>query len=244
MVNNMKSFLGNIFIVLMVIGIIACKQKKTDNTSTLELKKYSGTDKLVPMNFMDTNYVDFLDYAKDTLTPNGWTIKYLVKDDNTKYNDIYIECRKGNLQGIFQGKDILQFRSYFVPKFVGETKSFLFFTHACATDCSALLVMSKDSLPTFTDYQRVYDYNIKLGQILFVPDECYANEDKKFILTLADIQKKKEYNITFDNICSAVNKGSCIDTVIFSNNKVTIKTTLRASIKSEKFIVQTKTIVF
>jgi hypothetical protein len=159
----MKKFLGYIFAILMIFSLFFCSQKKKENSPDAESIQYLGNDKLLPINFKDTNYVDLILYAKDTITNDGWRIRYLVKDDNSKYNDLYIECSKGNCKAVFYGDGILQFRRYFIPEYVGETENFLFFTHACATDCLALLVMEKDNAPTLIDYQRVCEYNLKLG---------------------------------------------------------------------------------
>ena len=232
------------YIILIITGVIlaACGQKNSNQILTADIQDSAWSGKLIQIDFSDTNYFDLRIWIKDTITPDGWTIKYLVKDDSTKYNDLYIECSKDKIKGTFYGSDLLQMRRYFIPIFAGETKTHLYLTHACATDCSAVLTFSKDSTRQFKDYHRVIDYNINFGQILYVTDSCYVNEDKIYDLALIDLSKNKLHRITFNNICSAVYKPACIDTVIFSESKVVIKTTLRESFKTEKEIKQTKII--
>lgn len=73
-------------------------------------------------------------------------------------------------------------------------------------------------------------------------DSTYENENKIYDLALVDLNNKKTYKITNNNICGSVYKPSCIDTVIFNKNRVTIKTTLRKSIETGLEITQMKTI--
>jgi len=238
--SNMKRLSQYIILTFLTLFLIACghsnKNIKTRNQESRQ------TGELIKINFSDTNYLDLPLYAKDTVTKDGWAIKYFIKGDSSKYNDIWIQCKKGNLTGTYQGKDLLQFRRYFIPVFAGETNSFIYFTHGCATDCSALLVFSKDNPNQFMDYESVVDYSIKFNQVLYLTDSCYKNEDKIYDLALVDLNNNKTHKITYNNICGAVNKPSCIDTVIFSKSQVTIKTTLRKSIETEQEIRQTKII--
>lgn len=231
-----------ILTIVLPIFIVACGQTDHKETATTNNQVLQQTGKLIPIDFRDTNYLDLQLYAKDTVTNDGWTIKYLIKDDSTKYNDIYIECSKGSLTGTFQCSDLLQFRRYFIPAFSGETNSFIYFTHGCATDCSALLVFSKDSTSRFKDFDHVVDYNINFAQVLYVTDSSYENENKIYGLALVDLNNDNTHKITYNNICGAVYKPTCIDTVVFSKTQVLIRTTLRESIESEKEITQTKTI--
>ena len=223
------------------VSFINCRQISNMQNTITEREVIEPTGKLIEINFQDSNYLDLPLYAQDTITKDGWTIRYFVKDDSTRYNDIYIQCSKGNLKGIFYGEELLQFRRYFIPEFAGETNSYIYFTHGCATDCSAILVFSKDSVK-FTDYQRVVEYNLEYEQILYVMDSSYENEEKIYELALVDLTHKKTHRITYSNICMGFYKPACIDTVIFDKKQVTIKTTLQESFGSEKEISQTRII--
>ncbi len=241
--NNMKR--QPTYIILTIIStflLVACgknRNKEKDNSQSQVLKQ-SG--ELLEINFSDTNYFDLEIWIKDTITKDGYEIKYLVRDDSTKYNDIYMQCSKGNLSGTFHGENLLQYRRYFIPKYIGETDKHIYFSHGCATDCSALLVFSKDTLSNFQEFSHVVDFNIEFEQVLYVTDSTYENENKIYDMALIDLNNDKKHKITYNNICGAVYKPTCIDTVIFDKSQVTIKTTLRRSIETEQEITQTKTI--
>ena len=242
--NNM-TIRHSIYILLTTVStilLIACDKPHNKENSTTNNQVRKQTGKLAEINFSDTNYFDLKIWIKDTITQDGYKIKYLVRDDSTKYKDIYIECSKGNVRGIFHGENLLEYRRYFIPNFAGETDKHLYFSHGCATDCSALLVFPKDTLSKFKEFFHVVDYNVKLGQVLYVTDSTYENENEIYELALVDLNNKKTYKITYNNICGAVYKPTCIDTVIFSKNQVTIKTTLRKSIETEQNVTQTKII--
>jgi hypothetical protein len=231
-----------ILTIAFTILIVACGQKKNQESNISANQVMKGSGKLGEINFSDTNYFDLRIWIKDTITRDGYEIKYLVRDDSTKYNDIYIECRKGNVSGLFHGENLLQYRRYFIPTFIGETDKHIYFSHSCATDCSAILVFSKDALSNFKEFFHVVDFNIEFEQVLFVTDSTYENENKIYDLALVDLNKDKTHKITYNNLCGAVYKPTCIDTVIFNKSQVTIKTTLRKSMESEQEITQTRKI--
>lgn len=180
---------------------------------------------LIPVDFNDKKYTDLSLSAIDTVTNDGWAIKYLVKDDSTKYHDIYIEWSKGSVNGIFKAESVLQFRRYFIPQYTGENDNYLFFWHGCATGCQAVLTLNKDSAVSM-DYTSVVDYNIPYGQIAYITDRG-AKDGKPFQISVVDLSKNHEYLIQFKNLCMyAAHKESCIDTIIFQKEKVLVKATL------------------
>ena len=222
---------------------MACRQTTSKDTSKHDTIK-SETGKLIPINFSDTNYIDLGLYAKDTATADGWSIKYLVMDDSTRYKDLYIVCSKGNIKAIHHAEDVLEFRRYFIPEFKAETKTNIYFTHGCATDCSAILVFDKDTSARFTDYLEVVKYNVPLGQVLYVTDTTYQNEEKIYELALVEIIKHKTHKLTFNGICDGVYKPACVDTITFSKNAVSVTVSLRNSIEDIYQTKQTNTFRF
>jgi hypothetical protein len=226
-------------LTLLISG--SCRQTKSRDTSKHDTKK-PETGELIPINFSDTNYIDLGHYAKDTTTADGWFIQYLVKDDSTRYKDLYIVCSKGDIKAIHRGADVLEFRRYFIPKFEAETKKNIYFTHGCATDCSAILVFDKDAAAQFSDYMQVVKYAVLLGQVLYVTDTSYQNEEKIYELALVDIPRHKTHKITFDGICDGTYKPACVDTVIFSKKKVSVTVSLRKTIEDIDQAKQIKTV--
>jgi hypothetical protein len=220
MCNNMTSRF--IFFLTLPLLFASCGQSRSDKSA---FQANSPQDTFVSINARDSNYSYDLSDIKDTVTKSGWSIQYLVKDDSTKYNDVYIRCTKGHEAGIFYGGDLLQFRAGFVPSFIYETGQLLFFWRRCATSCEALLVFNKDS-NTFVDYPNVAAHNFNFQQILYVPDSYYEIETKDFKIRLADLERKKEYEITFDGEPFTAQIESSVDTVIFGKDEVRVKATI------------------
>ncbi|WP_316789622.1 hypothetical protein [Pedobacter frigoris] len=83
------------FLILFIL--FSCNADKKINAqqanpvaakSSYGSKPYVGTGKLIAINFNDSNYADVSYYAIDTTTQDGWSIKYLIKDDSTRYSDL------------------------------------------------------------------------------------------------------------------------------------------------------------
>lgn len=239
---NIKTQLTKALFTFSAFIFICCGQTKKITKTSTDFQRPIETGNFISMNFSDTNFMGFKSFARDTVTVDGWAIKYLVKDDSTKYNDIYIDCSKGSKHEVFFGADLLQLRPGFISRLTGETKSHLFFWHRCATDCQALLVLFKDTSIKFKDYESVIDYNLNIGQLLYIPVGSYENPSSNFTVKLFDFLRNKEYKISFKEVCGAANMVSCIDTVIFKKSEVTVKATLRANIDSEKNELISKTI--
>ena len=241
----MERFLKQIILLLIPTLFIACGQTSTENelitngtgkltpldfydTNYIDVKPkiiYSialGTGKLIPIDFADKNYFEVEDKAKDTITNDGWIIKYFVKDDSTKYRDIYIQWTKGKRTGLYCGFDDLLMRRYFIPQFMGENDSYIFLTHGCATDCSALLALSKDNVPTAQDFAYVFSYNIKNGQLVSTPE--YKKDTLQ--VSVVDLNRKQEKVVVFKNICNSTAKDGSIDSVHFDKNYISLFATL------------------
>jgi hypothetical protein len=196
----------------------------TIKTETSMVAADSRTGRLIPIDFNDPGYSGVGSYAQDTVTDDGWTLRYFVKDDSTRYTDLYIEWSKGNQRGLFSGGDILDMRRYFIPIYAGENATHIFLEHGCATDCSAVLVLGKDS-SSYMDYEKVVDYSIPDGKVVYVSDSSVY--DMRMELYAVDIESGSKRRLLFDNLCvTASFKEQCVDTVRFSKNSVTIQATL------------------
>src|SRR5690349_19039004 len=216
---------------LIPILLFSCNPDRKNNTHEYKniappvetAKLYKGTSELIPINFQDTNYVDVSNYAIDTTTQDGWNIKYLIKDDSTRYSDLYIQWSKQESKGIYHFPDVLTLKRYFIPVFKGENKRHLFFTHACATHCRALLTLSKEKTPKSKTFINIADFNIPNGQIVYTPDKDYG---KQFVVAIADLNKGMEKHVTFKNNALFLEPMENIDSVSFSNNQVELYATL------------------
>jgi hypothetical protein len=216
------------YIILLILAFLGCTHSMTNT------KKNIGTGLLIPIDFNDSIFKDFKMSIKDTNLISGWSIKYFVKDDSTKYKDLYIEWSKGNYKGNWFGKSIFELRDMFIPQFEGEDSTCIYMTHACATDCSGVLILRKENHPTYIDYLSVVSFDILKSQILYVTDK--SNDYSVLQIALADLKKKKEHLINFNHKCTGVFKSSYIDTVIFGFDK----TIIRANFESKNFTKKIK----
>lgn len=203
-------------------------------------EKYIGTGKLIPINTKDENYFHVASYAKDTITPSGWRISYWVKDDSTRYKDLYIKWEKGNVKGIFYDGDVLEMRSYFVPEYIGETPNHLLFWHGCATSCQAILVCNKDKEAKARDIPYVTNYNLPLGQIVYLSEESYLGE--YIIVGVVDLLRKKGYGIVFNGTAPYAAKDQAVERVDFSKDKISITALLQNPNNDTETIKVTKVV--
>ena len=233
-----------LFICIILISLSAlidsCGQSTYKQKELVEKKVSKGTGQLIPINFRDSVYHDLEFYARDTITIDGWTIEYLVKDDSTKYQDVYIQWKKGNTKGLFYGGDILLMRRYFTPILLGENNTHIFLEHGCATTCSALLALSKDSIPEARDFIYVRDYNIKNGQVVFIPERSYSLDTLE--ISVVDLTRQKEKSVIFENVCNLAPEEGCIDSISFNKNYVKLSATLIAKRDKPKSIKESHTV--
>jgi hypothetical protein len=226
----------------LCLCISGCGYQNSGNRKKDERNIILHSGKLIPIDLNDSNFSDLESFASTLRTPKGWNINYYVKDDSTKYEDLYIEWSKENMKGEHLCKNVQQYRRYFIPEYKGENDKFLFLTHGCATDCNAVLTLSKESLIA-KDFENVVDFDIANNQIVSVSDYAVKKEPL-FGLTVYDLKKGNQYDVKFKNLCmTAANKGSCVDTIIFNKSKVTIKANLALNdYYRENEIVETKTV--
>jgi len=219
---------------------IACGRSNSRRDTFNDDQVSIHTGELIEIDFSDSNYSGLQSHVADTVTEFGWIINYLVRDDSTKCNDVYIKCSNGEWTGTYKDAEVLLMRRYFIPVYAGESSSFIYFTHGCATDCSALLVFSKDSNCQFKDYNHVIDYSVECSQVLHLTDSDFENENQIYQLSLIELTKDKTHKISYNNICQSPYKPSCIDTVIFEKSRVTVKSSLLEKMGSDTEIKQTK----
>jgi hypothetical protein len=226
--------------LILIVGI-ACNTPVENKTEVPPL--YVGTGKLIPINFADSNYADVINYAVDTITPSGWQITYLVKDDSTRYSDIYIEWSNEKTKGIYKAEDALEIRRYFIPKYMGETHNHILFEHGCATDCSAILVCEEDTSPQARDIIYVIAYDFTLGQLAYLTEDSYDTEENVNVGVL-NLLYGKEYKALFKGISPYANKQFAVDTVMFSQKQVSITASLRNTYADTVFTQKQKVIYY
>jgi len=204
--------------LIVLLFVLGCSQPKDTALKVPATGEDKIAEKLIAIDVTDTVYGDARTFAKDIITADGWKIEYLVKDDSTRYTDVYIRWKKGDIKRIYKSDQALQMRSYFIPSFAEESKTHLFFEHGCATGCLAILALPKNSTNRPTKFDAVIDYNAKMG--LIVNRINYG--DDPLIVGVTNLNRNKTKLVKFKRICSSL-VGTCIDTIVFSNKNITVK---------------------
>ena len=198
--------------------------------------------KLTKIDFSDPNYVDVQLYAQDTITSDGWKIEYLIKDDSTKYNDLYIRWSKGQLTGLFCHRDVLLMRRYFIPVIEGDNSTHIFMKHGCATSCTAILTLSKDNKLESKDFAYVVDFDVTTGQLVYIPERSYSLE--RLEVSVVDLKRHLERPVIFKNICNLAPESGCIDRISFTKYKVVVAASLLDKNDQAKTINESHTVKF
>lgn len=207
--------------IIFLVLIIGCDELKGISSGKLSSDKNHDTGDLIPLNLKDTLYYDAAMFARDTVTADGWKIKYFVKNDTTRYTDIYIQWEKDGIKRISNCGNVLEMRSYFIPTFFKDNPTHIFFLHGCATDCAAVLALPKNDRDAVEDFNFILDYNINKGQIVYINKESFSSDTLSINAT--DLKKRVTKSILFKNRCSMIMGNSCIDNVIFKHNRITIE---------------------
>lgn len=227
----MRCFFVIVYVTLTCFG---CEEKSKETNS--------HESQLIPLDQNDTNYSRGL--PVDTTFPTGWKIEYLIKDDTTKYHDLFIRWSKEGKSGLYFGENLLNFRTYFIPEYVGENDYNIFMDHGCSTSCAGLLVLNKTSLE-HKDFQDIADYDISTNRVVWFKNDK-TNISDGFTITITDLLMAKDTSLRFQNMALGPIKPQFIDTVIFKKNAVSIRCTLydETDYYRQKQVTETRTINF
>jgi hypothetical protein len=201
-------------ILTFLIIILGCSTTK--NTNGKILNQYQGNAQLVPIAANDTSYTNYFN-VKPGVTPNGWQIRYMVKNDTTCYTDAYIQWEKDDLKRVVKCSNVLTYRGAFMPQFLDETKTHIFMDHWCATDCMAVLVLPKNATDEAIDFEAILAYNFDLGRLVCTD----YSDDNKLIVHATDLNRKKTKSVTFKNPYYSLGNAP-VDTIIFKGNRIII----------------------
>ncbi len=208
--------------------MISCKEKPLSGS----LQNSINLKNLISIDFSKREYRDLKMYAKDTVTDDGWKINYLVKNDRTKNNDLYIRWSKGKYSNVFLMQDVLLMRRYFIPILEKDNLDFIYMTHGCATSCIGVLVLSKSPSPTAKDFLEVIEYNTQFNKIVYTPKRSYSLDT--FEIAVSDLKKGIEKSVIFKNKCNLSPENGCIDKINFSEKYVDIFAALEDTVTGEK----------
>ncbi|MFP9098828.1 hypothetical protein ACLI09_07230 [Flavobacterium sp. RHBU_24] len=227
------------FIFLLLLVLTGCGRTDERIVNGAPPARHA-TGKLIPIDFKDSLYYDLASYARDTVTNDGWKISYLVKDDTTRYNDLYIQWEKGTLKRVYKDSDVLQMRRYFIPDLSKENKTHIFLEHACATGCWAVLVLPKDTSAEVKDFEAVFDYNTDLGQVVY---RKYDQNDA-LAVSATDLNRGSTKSVTYKNKGYALGSDMApLDTVIFKGDRIIIDCEVY-DLQQDKNIIERQVIRF
>jgi hypothetical protein len=218
---NTKTVILKFIVVLLALILVSCKTKQ----------EKVGTKKLVSDTTVVVSSVNLAGspsqiriYPLDTLLESGWNIRYYTKNDSSRNSDLYIECSKSNKKFVYKAYEVLQLRSYFIPTFVGESQSCIYFTTACATNCESLLVFNKHRKPGFRLYNSVIDYSISNDIIAFINADMISS--RKYMVSVASGRDNTVKSIHFRNYCNVLPREGCVDSIRFTGSEVSVFATL------------------
>ena len=214
---------SKLFIVLLLL-IFSCKEKSSSKISSDLVLANLNSGELINIDFSKPEYSDLKIYANDTITSDGWKINYLVKNDSTRLRDLYIKWSKGDNSEIFVMDDVLLMRRYFIPVLNKNNANFIYMTHGCATSCSGVLTLSKESKPKAKDFLEVIEYNTDLDQIVYTPERSYSLDT--FEIAVSDLKKRIDKSVKFKNRCNLSPENGCIDSINFNEKYIDIFATL------------------
>lgn len=228
------------FLIFVILGCQNIDKSKPESTiqdvEELEISNQDGS--LISVDSIDFEmYPDLFDLRtciKDTITTSNWNIEYFVKNDSTIDKDIYIKISKNKFENIYKGESLLEFRRYFIPTYLSETEDEMILEHGCATDCSAITLISKKDTNLSEVFTHVIDFNEERKILIHITDSTYTNEAEMFQLEAINLNSDKRSNLTLRNICTDVYKASCIDTIIYKTDEIEIITLLRESMEESE----------
>ena len=160
---------------------------------------------------------EFIRLNHDTITASGWRIEYLTKQDSS---DLFINWTKNNINAQYIDSGVLKLRSDFVPHFGAENESNIFMPHRCASDCEALLVLSKTLLKA-RDFSHLVSYTAKFDKALTVHASSYEIDDGTYKIVLTDLKTFMDTILQFKNLALGSFKVGYIDSIRFEEVKLT-----------------------
>ena len=211
-----------LFLIIISFVFISCEtdKKNTNKNYSNEFISVSN-DKIIQKEIKH--------YAKDTVLSSGWNIHYFLKNNERKEKDLYIKISNEHFVNTFLAENVLEYRRYFTPTFLTETNDNVIFKYGCATDCGAILLMSKNELKN-KEYLHIVEFNKKRKILTYITDNTYKNEDNLFEIGIVNFKNKIEKTLKLNKMTSAVYKPSAIDTIIYKENEIIIVTNLRENI--------------
>ena len=178
-------------------------------------KKDSAT-----LHYLTSKNKEYYDIPADTVTAQGWKIRYMATDSIKLQKDAYVEWSNESMVRRQIFPDVLEMRSYFIPKFKAETDRYIYLTHGCSTDCRAVTILPKNKTENTETFTAVIGYDIKLAQVAYILPKSF--EIGKAIVEARDLKRNLTKTINFKGNCSFTIGDGCMKKVVFNGTTITL----------------------
>jgi len=175
---------------------------------------------IATLHYLTSKNKEYYDIPDDTVTAQGWKIRYMATDTLVRQSDVFIEWSKNGMIRKQKFADVLEMRSYFVPKFKAETDRYIYLTHGCSTNCSAVTVLPKNKTENTETFTFVIGYDIKLAQVAYILPKSY--ETGKAIVEARDLKRNLTKTSNFKGNCSFTVGDGCMEEVVFNGTTITL----------------------
>jgi hypothetical protein len=206
------------YISLLLIALLAACGRHSLLSDNAEVPLPKSAGQLMSIADTDTAYTNYFN-MQPMVTPDGWNITYMVKNDSTRFTDAYIQWQKGNVKRVYKYPHVLEYRGQFMPQFLDETSTHIFMGHACATDCRAILALPKNNTGKAVDFTAVIGYDLNLNRIV-----CKGHSNYNRLKAVAtDLNRHKTKSVTFKSPFYSMDIGYApTDTIIFESDRIII----------------------
>jgi len=210
------------FLIVLILGF-GCKH--SDSNKNVTPKVHFRDSLIVPKEIMtfSRKYEDAYWIPKDTITKNENFIKYLKTKDSCCSDNLYINWGIDSVNRIFIAQNVLQFRSYFTPEFITETKDYLILDHGCGTDCTAVLFLPLNNSENAKDLIDVVSYNRENYTVIKAIEN---NSDEHEFIEAVNVKSNQTKRIVFKNSGIAARLLFLVDSCNITDNKIYIRANL------------------
>jgi len=215
---------------VFLLFLISCEKSGTAKTEERQSVKVGHTLHNTPAKKDAAAYGELIPYdekddpephqsrsIRDTVTPDGWKIDYLVKNDSTKNKDLYIQWSKGGVKRTYRGAILLDLQSYFTPVFKTETTDYIYMKCEVRGG-DALLILPKDATTHERNFSYVVGYSTEFAQVAYISHSSYSRE---IIVEAYDLKSGKIKSAKFKR-CTVLPEGSCFLKAEFDGKHVKI----------------------
>ena len=219
--------------LLILYGCIHSGVKENSKPTTIHFQDSLITPdhiKTFSRTTANTNWI-----PNDTITKCKNFIKYLKSDDSCCSDNLYINWGNDSINRIFISQNTLQYRSYFTPTLIKETKDYLILEHGCATDCQAILFLPLNNRENTHDILDVVKFNSSNYIVIrSIQDVSKVNEHMFVEAINVKNNKSKRFVFKYSGICAHL--PSLIDSCNITDDEIFIRAQLYDRVKEKKVV--------